>query len=193
MAFPFLTSWNTLMDLIIIGLCGVIVLLLVYNQIKYRKLILKAPRLDHATEFSREVTTAMVHQRFEKSFTAILQTLESERQSIQKWIDNGEVAAVEIPIPSKLNTAMAMPHPNTDHYAETEVARMQAVTDKASNMAANGAGVDDICDDLMLPRECVELIVHMNHAKHPHYDPSGLEDPASSSNKENPSEAEKIA
>ena len=174
-----LTSWDTAIDLIVIGLCGVIILMLIYNQIKYRKLMLSAPRQDPATEFSHEVTKRMICQRFEKSLAAILTTIESERQMLQKWYEDGDAAVGGIPIPTRMDPGSGVLGDKAEHHTDIEVARVKMETARAAHMAACGTPIDDICDDLMLPRECVELIVHMNSAKKLHHTSLVLDDVAS--------------
>jgi hypothetical protein len=87
MAIHTLTPWEIVLDSIQIFLCGGILLFLIHNKIKYKRMILNVPPKDNSTAFTEEIQIQTLKQQTEQTFDTILNVIHQEHRALQSYYD----------------------------------------------------------------------------------------------------------
>lgn len=154
------------LDVVGIALCVLIILFLVYNRIKYRRLVPGAAQGRGApTDFSAQVATRMLGQESERSLAAIVRTVCDERERLHRLLgqegarpsatdEDLAVSAPDEPLPNRVNAADTAAKAGTAHRY-----------DDVSRLAASGLNPADISAAINRPLAEVELCLAMDRLR----------------------------
>jgi len=82
--------WDLLADGIQVALCGVILVCLVHNKLKYKRLLPEAPRRGAPPVFSQEVLLQTLRQQAEQALASIRAAVDAEEASCSRsWAPPG--------------------------------------------------------------------------------------------------------
>jgi hypothetical protein len=76
--------WDLLADGIQVALCGVILVCLVHNKLKYKRLLPEAPRRGAPPVFSQEVLLQSIRQQAEQALASIRAAVDAEEAKLQQ-------------------------------------------------------------------------------------------------------------
>jgi hypothetical protein len=157
MVLQSINLWEIVLDITQICLGGVILLFLIRNQIKYKQLFLKAPTAENPQNFNTEFIIQAIRQQSDLAFTHILETIDKERQTLDTYFELSETQ-----IASKM-LALA-PGRVVAQIPGTEVADLSAadtIYSEIENLAGEGMSLEDISEDLNVPKGEVELVLKL--------------------------------
>lgn len=173
MTLQTINFWEIVLDLTQICLGALILLCLIRNKIKYKQLFLKAPTGKNSQNFNTEFIIQTIRQQTELAFTHILETIDKERQTLDAYFELRE---------TQMASKMLTPVP--DHVAArirgTEAADLDpadTIYTEIENLAGQGMSLEDISEDLNVPRGEVELVLKLKRlsaesAKNKHNPPA---------------------
>jgi len=87
MALQSLNFWEVAIDATQIGLCGLIVLFLIRNHIKFKQMTLNAPFEKKSQNFNTEFVIEAIRQQTELAFNHISETIDKERQTLHAYFE----------------------------------------------------------------------------------------------------------
>jgi hypothetical protein len=96
--------WDMLADGIQVLLCGVILVCLVHNKLKYKRLLPEAPRRGAPPVFSQEVLLQTLRQQAEQALASIRAAVDAEEVNLQQF-----VGAAGVPRPVEPASAAEIP------------------------------------------------------------------------------------
>ena len=163
---------GTLLDLAGISLCGLIIIYLLCNRIKYRQLLLDERLVSNfRTDFSAEVIARMIGQQTEKSFATLVRAIYNERERMQNWAEESLLAAGETLFVSEgLGSGVSM--------APNDLAGAEPVENRAleiSKLAAAGMGPTEIAAVVKRPLAEVDLCLSLERRRVVNGDETGTE------------------
>lgn len=159
MTLQTLHFWEIIFDIAQICLCGVIILLLILNRIKFKRLSLRAPSDGQTRNMNVEFVVEAVRQQTELAFHHIAETIEKERQTLDAYYhqhDSQLAPAILASIPpaeNKQNSGSEStdPDPARVIYGEIE------------HLADQGLSLTDISERLNVPQGEVDLVLKLKH------------------------------
>jgi hypothetical protein len=157
MALHTLNFWEIALDATQIGLCGLILLFLIRNRIKYKQLILNAPSSEKSPELNTEFVVEAVRQQTELAFNHILQTIDKERQTLHAYFELRETQLS----PGLLTSAPSGRSEPISSSEASEPDAADAIYSEIENLCDQGLGLDDISDKLNVPRGEVDLVLKL--------------------------------
>ncbi len=159
MALHTLNFWEIVLDATQIFLCGLIILFLILNRIKFKQLILKAPSGEQTQNVNPEFVVEAVRQQTELAFNHIVETIDKERQTLdayynlrQQQIAPGLLTSLPAITPDRISGAEAVKKDAADIiYSEIE------------SLADQGLSLADISERLNVPQGEVDLVLKLKH------------------------------
>ena len=159
MTIHMLPFWDIMMDALQIILCGIILIFLIHNKVKYKQLILKNTSSDKSATFENEILVQSLKQQTTQTFDAIIDYIHQQRDGLQSYYENEEINRLSSP--ARLQT----------HAPEKIIEKMGDEISTDTNTADHGnilqlseSGLTSkqISQKVMAPREEVELVLRMN-------------------------------
>ena len=161
MALHTFNFWEIVFDATQIFLCGIIILFLILNRIRFKQLILRAPAEKPSPNVNTEFVVEAVRQQTELAFNHIVETIDKERQTLEDYYHhrNKRIAA-------GLLTPAAMP--SLDHISNPEAAETDAanvIYSEIESLADQGLSLADIAKRLNVPQGEVDLVLKLKHLR----------------------------
>ena len=157
MTIEMMPLWELVLDGIQIFLCAIILLFLIHNRIKHKRLILDTSPTDYAAEFSSEIRMQNLKQATENTFDTIVDAIQQERLVLQKYYApqkrNHEIEAPAVIPPIGINTA-----PPTDEQRDIDANDFGEIF----SLSEKGLSSREISQRVNMPRGEVELVLRLN-------------------------------
>ena len=157
MALHTVNFWEIAIDATQIGLCGLILLFLIRNRMKYKRLILNAPADETSQKFNTEFVVEAVRQQTELAFNHILETIDKERQTLQAYFELRETQIA----PGLLKPAAVGRIEPISNREASETAGADAIYSEIESLADQGLSPADIAEELNVPRAEVDLVLKL--------------------------------
>jgi hypothetical protein len=157
MALHTLNFWEIAIDATQIGLCGLILLFLIRNRMKLKRLNSNAPSGEESQKFNTEFVVEALRQQTELAFNHIMKTIDKERQTLHAYFELRETQLA----PGLLTSASKgriEPIPNTEAL-EKDAA--DAIYSEIESLSDQGLSPADIAEALNVPRGEVDLILKL--------------------------------
>jgi hypothetical protein len=157
MALHTFKFWEIAIDATQIGLCGLILLFLIRNRLKLKRLNLNAPVGQESQKLNTEFVVEAVRQQTELAFNHILKTIDKERQTLHAYF---ELRGTQI-APGLLTAASKgriEPITNTEAL-ESDAA--DAIYSDIESLSDQGLSPADIAEELNVPRGEVDLVLKL--------------------------------
>ena len=157
MALYALNFWEIALDATQIGLCGLILLFLIRNGVKFKRLILNKPAAGKSQNFNTEFVVEAVRQQTELAFNHILETIDKERQTLRAYFELRETQLA----PGLLKSASSgrIEPISSSEASETDAA--DAIYSEIESLADQGLNLADISEKLKVPRGEVDLVLKL--------------------------------
>ena len=157
MVLQSINLWEIVLDITQICLGGVILLFLIRNQIKYKQLFLKAPTGENSPNFNTEFIIQAIRQQSDLAFTHILETIDKERQTLDTYFELRETQiASKMLVPAAGHVVAQIPD---SEAADPNAA--DTIYSEIENLAGQGMSLEDISEDLNVPKGEVELVLKL--------------------------------
>ena len=159
MTIHLLPFWDIMMDALQIILCGVILIFLIHNKVKYKQLILKNTRSEKSATFENEFLIQSLKQQTFETFDAILDYIDQQRHGLQSYYENEEI--------NRLSSSAYL----QNHASEKNIGKKSNKISTDENAAdhsnilklfESGLTSKQISQKVIAPREEVELVLRMN-------------------------------
>jgi hypothetical protein len=157
MALHTLNFWEIALDATQIGLCGLILLFLIRNRMKFKRLILKAPAAAKSQNFNTEFVVEAVRQQTELAFNHILETIDKERQTLSAYFELREAQLA----PGLLKSASSGRIESISSSGASEPDAADAIYSEIESLADQGLSRVDISEKLNVPRGEVDLVLKL--------------------------------
>lgn len=159
MALDTINFWEIVIDATQIGICGLILLFLIRNHMKYKRLILNAPSDEKSQNFNTEFVVEAVRQQTELAFSHILETIDKERQTLHAYFELRETQIA--PDLLKLESGGRIEPISNREASEPHGA--DAIYSEIESLADQGLSLADIAEELNVPRGEVDLVLKLKH------------------------------
>ena len=159
MALHTLNFWEIVLDATQIFLCGLIILFLILNRIKFKQLILKAPSGEQSQNVNSEFVVEAVRQQTELAFNHIVETIEKERQTLDAYYDLREKQIA----PSLLTSLPAISRDQVSSAKPAEQKAADIIYSEIESLADQGLSLADISERLNVPQGEVDLVLKLKH------------------------------
>ncbi len=164
------------LDLAGITLCGLIIVYLVVNRVKYRQYLLDERLVSNfRSDFSAEVITRMIGQQTENSFATIVRAIYNERERLQNWAQESLLPAGETLFVSESKYSAEASASNDLSDVESAANHYHEI----SKLAAAGMGVNEIASLVKRPQAEIELCLSLERRRVVNGDETGTENIAS--------------
>lgn len=157
MALHTLNFWEIALDATQIGLCGLILLFLIRNRIKFKRLILNAPAAEKSQNLNTEFVVEAVRQQTELAFNHILETIDKERQTLSAYFELRETQLA----PGLLKSASSGRIEPISSSEASEPDAADAIYSEIESLADQGLSLADISEKLKVPRGEVDLVLKL--------------------------------
>lgn len=157
MALHTLNFWEIAIDATQVGLCGLILLFLIRNRMKLKRLNPNRPSGEESQKFNTEFVVEALRQQTELAFNHIIKTIDKERQTLHAYFELRETQLA----PGLLNSVSRgriEPIPNTEAL-EPDVA--DAIYSEIESLSDQGLSPADIAEELNVPRGEVDLVLKL--------------------------------
>lgn len=159
MTLQTLHFWEIIFDVTQICLGGLILLFLILNRIKFKRLILGVPSDGQAQNVNTEFVVEAVRQQTELAFNHIVETIEKERQTLNAYYHQRDTQMT----PAIL-TAVTPTAPKQHSSGETsEPDPASAIYGEIERLADQGLSLIDISEQLNVPQGEVDLVLKLKH------------------------------
>jgi hypothetical protein len=157
MALHTLNFWEIALDATQIGLCGLILLFLIRNRMKFKRLILNEPTAEKSQNLNTEFVVEAVRQQTELAFNHILETIDKEHQTLSAYFELRETQLS----PGLLKPASSgrIEPISSSEASEPDVA--DAIYSEIESLADQGLSLADISEKLKVPRGEVDLVLKL--------------------------------
>jgi hypothetical protein len=151
--------WEIIFDITQIGLCGLIILFLILNRIKLKRLILREPSDGQTRNMNAEFVVEALRQQTELAFHHIVETIEKERQALDAYYHQHDtqmapaILASIAPAEDKQNSGSEATDPDPASVIYGEIERL----------ADQGLSLTDISERLNVPQGEVDLVLKLKH------------------------------
>jgi hypothetical protein len=157
MALHTLNVWEIAIDATQIGLCGLILLFLIRNRMKLKRLNLNAPSAEESQKFNTEFVVEAVRQQTELAFNHVLETIEKERQTLHAYFELRDTQLAH-----GLLTSASPGRIEPISSAEAlEPDAADAIYGEIESLSDQGLSPADIAEELNLPRGEVDLVLKL--------------------------------
>jgi hypothetical protein len=159
MTIHLLPFWDIMVDALQIILCGIILIFLIRNKIKYKQLLLKTTSSDKSASFENEILVQSLRQQTAQTFDAILEYIDQQRHGLQSYVENeahhrySSPAGSQTNAPQKINEKI-----NEEFGTDTNSADHGSIL----QLSESGLTPKQISQRVMASREEVELVLRMN-------------------------------
>ena len=157
MALPTLNFWEIALDATQIGLCGLILLFLIRNRMKFKRLILNTPAAGKSQNFNTEFVVEAVRQQTELAFNHILETIDKEHQTLRAYFELRETQLA----PGLLKSASSGRIEPISSSEASETNAADVIYSEIESLADQGLSLADISEKLKVPRGEVDLVLKL--------------------------------
>ena len=157
MALHTINFWEIALDATQIGLCGLILLLLIRNRMKYKRAILNAPSDKKSQKFNTEFIVEAIRQQTELAFNHILETIDKERQTLHAYFELKETQLA----PDLLKSASFDRIEPISSSEASEPDATDAIYSEIESLSDQGLSLSDIAEKLNVPRGEVDLVLKL--------------------------------
>lgn len=160
MTLQLLPFWEAASEGLSILLGGIIIFFLIFNKIKYKRMILKTFHKENSQAFSSEMLTQYLRQQTDRTFDSILQYIHRERQLLENsYLSDGPRICRNPFIPGLADRIQRI-----DPYEKKGDWKPDG-KDYAEIIALHNKGLSSktISKNLNIPRGEVELNLRINH------------------------------
>ena len=164
MAFQIFRFWEIALDGVQILLCGIILLFLIRNKLKYNQLILKASSKNNSNDFPSEIILQSLRQQTEQIFDSILHFIQQERLSLKNFHDIREIKQYRSSFVFEPENQTATIDPIT---AKSGIESDSRSIDQIIALSNKGLSLTDISEKAKIPRGEVRLILRLNNKTKP--------------------------
>jgi hypothetical protein len=157
MALHTLNFWEITIDATQIGLCALILLFLIRNHMKLKRLNSNAPSGQESQKFNSEFVVEALRQQTELAFNHILQTIDKERQTLDAYFElrEGQLA------PGLLKSVPSNRREPISGTEAPEPEAADAIYSEIESLSDQGLSMTDIAEELNLPRGEVDLVLKL--------------------------------
>ena len=159
MAIHTLPLWEFVLDGIQIFLCGGILLFLIYNKIKYKRMTLDVPPKDNSTAFADEIRIQSLKQQTEQAFDTILNVIHQEHRALQNHYDIEEKKDTHSLALGCSERIKKLSRPDGENGSELKAMD----NDEIFALSKKGLAAKEISQTINRPRGEVELILRLNN------------------------------
>ncbi|UCG07311.1 MAG: hypothetical protein JSV83_01260 [Desulfobacterales bacterium] len=160
MTMHVLPFWDIMPDAIQIFLCGIILICLIRNKLKYKQLILKTPPTDKSAVFANEIHLQTLQQQTAKTFDTILDFINQERHALKSyWEIEATHSSSSLLRMQAIEAEKAIKRVDDEINAETNAADYANIL----QLSENGLTAKQISQKVNAPRGEVELVLRMNN------------------------------
>lgn len=159
MTIHMLPFWDIMMDALQIILCGIILIFLIRNKLKYKQLILKTTPSDKSAAFENEILFQSLKQQTDQTFDTILDFIKQQRHGLQSYYETDEINRFSSPARLQTNAPKKiMRKINEEISADTNAADHRNIL----QLSESGLTSKQISQKFNVPRQEVELVLRMN-------------------------------
>jgi len=151
---------ETVLDGIGIILCLLIICYLIYNRVKYGRMVC-GPDAGH--NFQDQVTRCMVAQQSRRALTAVMAKVIEELQSLEKETKNEALAGALPPLENDPQRADSDPWGGNDPSARTSENLPHELVAAVSGLIETGMGILEISRSVQRPVAEIELCAWLAH------------------------------
>ena len=159
MALHTLNLWELVIDATQIGLCALILLFLIRNHVKFKRLNSNVPSGQESQKFNSEFVVEAVRQQTELAFNHILETIDKERQTLDAYFELRETQLA----PGLLKSSPSNQIGPISGTKTQEPDAADAIYSKIESLSDQGLSLTDIAEELNLPRGEVDLVLKLKH------------------------------
>ena len=157
MALHTLNFWEIAIDATQIGLCGLILLFLIRNRMKLKRLNPDATSAEESQKFNTEFVVEALRQQTELAFNHIMQTIDKERQTLNAYFELRETQLAPGLLTS-VSKGRIEPISSTEAL-EPDAA--DAIYSEIESLSDQGLRPADIATELNVPRGEVDLVLKL--------------------------------
>jgi hypothetical protein len=157
MALHTLNFWEIAIDATQIGLCGLILLFLILNHMKFKRLNLKSPSGEESKKFNTEFVVEAVRQQTELAFNHILETIDKERQTLDAYFELRETQLA----PGLLKSVSSGRVEPISSREASEPNAADTIYSEIESLSDQGLSLADIAEKLNVPRGEVDLVLKL--------------------------------
>ena len=154
-------SWETALDVTGILLCSFIIIYLLYNKIKYRRLLIDARLTDRETDFTADYTHQIIKQQAEKILYLVSGPLANELMILK------EMAAAEGIMPYQTLTQETRSWPEQGSFIPCDLQGQSTVGCEpdpyveVTQLSRDGLSPQQIAEKVKLPQGEIELLLKL--------------------------------
>jgi len=157
MALHTLNFWEIAIDATQIGLCGLILLFLIRNRMKLKRLNSNGPCGEKSPKLNTEFVVEALRQQSELAFNHIMKTIDKERQTLNAYFELRETQ-----LAPGLLTAASKDRMEPISGAEAlEPDACEAIYSEIESLSDQGLSPSDIAEELSIPRGEVDLVLKL--------------------------------
>ena len=161
MVFYRTISWETALDVAGILLCCFIIIYLLYNKFKYRRLLMDARLTNHGTNFKADITHQMVKQQAERILCLVSGTLANELMILK------EMTAAEGIMPYQTRTPATGSWPSQGSDTQSGLLDPPPIGFEpdpyveVTQLSQDGLSPQQIAEKVKLPQGEIELLLKL--------------------------------
>jgi hypothetical protein len=157
MALHTLNFWEIAIDAAQIGLCGLILLFLIRNRMKLKRLVPNAPSGEESKKLNTEFVVEAVRQQTELAFNHILETIDKERQTLDAYFELRETQLA----PGLLKSVSSSRVEPISNSEALEPDTADTIYNEIESLSDQGLSLADIAEQLNVPRGEVDLVLKL--------------------------------
>jgi hypothetical protein len=157
MALHTLNFWEIAVDATQIGLCGLILLFLIRNHMKFKRQNLSANFGEEAKKLNTEFIVEAVRQQTELAFNHIVETIDKERQTLNAYFELRETQLAPGLLKS-VSSGQVEPVSSTEAMEPDAV---ETIYGEIESLSDQGLSLTDIAEKLKVPRCEVDLVLKL--------------------------------
>jgi hypothetical protein len=159
MTLQTLQFWEIIFDVTQICLGALIIVFLILNRMRFKRLILRGPADGKTQNVNTDFVVEAVRQQTELALNHIVETIEKERQTLDAYYHQ----CVTQMAPAIL-TAVPPTAPKPDSSAETsEPDPAGVIYGEIERLADQGLSLTEISEHLNVPQGEVDLVLKLKH------------------------------
>jgi hypothetical protein len=161
MVFYKTLSWETSLDIAGIFLCGLIIIYLLYNKIKYRHLLIDARLIDPGTAFKADLTQQMVKQQAERILYLISGELANELMVLKDMTTAGKIMPEGTRTPASRSGTSQRSDTPSGLLDPTPVGFEHDPYVEVTQLSKDGLSPHQIAEKVKLPLGEIELLLKL--------------------------------
>lgn len=159
MALHTLNLWEIAIDATQIGLCALILLFLIRNHMKFKRLNSNVLSGQESQKFNSEFVVEAVRQQTELAFNHILETIDKERRTLDAYFELREAQLA----PGLLTSVPASRIKRISSTKAQKPTASDPIYSEIESLSDQGLSLTDIAQKLNLPRGEVDLVLKLKH------------------------------